>query len=95
MSKKIKSPHIHTIIKRTYSRIPKVFENPNNSHILFSSFHRFPIQNPHWEYETIFYNGEPFYLSSTEETHLDRDGGIRHEFYEYERGEIRLHESFE
>lgn len=86
MSKKIKSPHIHTIIKRTYSRIPKVFENPNDSHFLFSSFHRFPIQNPHWEYETMFYNDETFYLSSIEETHLDRDGGVRHEFYEDERG---------
>ena len=49
---------------------------------LYKSFARFPVKNPHWQFETVEYQGHEYLLDSIHEVAYDTQGRQIHYFRE-------------
>ena len=79
---KQKTPRILLERMKVYRRIPKAFRNKDCNADLYKSFARFPIKNPHWQFETVEYQGHEYLLDSIHEVAYDAQGRQFHYFRE-------------
>ena len=77
-----KAPRILLERMKVYRRVPKAFRNKDCNETLYKSFARFPIKNPHWQYETVEYQGHEYLLDSIHEVAYDAQGRQFHYFRE-------------
>ena len=77
-----KQPRILIERMKIYRRVPKAFMNKDCNAAVYKSFARFPIKNPHWQFETIEYQGHEFLLDSIHEIAYDAKGRNIHSFRE-------------
>lgn len=77
-----KQPRILIERMKVYRRVPKAFRNKDCNADLYKSFARFPVKNPHWQFEVIEYQGHEFMLESIQEVAFDSQGRSIHYFYE-------------
>ena len=78
-------PRALLIITRTYAPVPDKFMFPDDNKELYKSFHRFPKENPHWQFEVIEHDGKEYILESINETAFDSSERPIHEFIEDEK----------
>lgn len=79
---KEKTPRILFERMKVYRRVPKAFRNKDCNADLYKSFARFPIKNPHWQFETVEYQGHEYLLDSIHEVAYDAQGRQFHYFRE-------------
>jgi hypothetical protein len=77
-----KQPRILIERMKVYRRVPKAFRNKDCNADLYKSFARFPVKNPHWQFEVIEYQGHEFLLESVQEVAFDSQGRSIHYFRE-------------
>lgn len=76
-------PRIRTMIEKHYSLIPQSFKGMHNASSLYTSLHRYPIENAHWKFETIMdRQGRTLMLDSIKESHFDDKERCIHYFLE-------------
>ncbi len=79
---KQKAPRILLERMKVYRRVPKAFRSKDCNDALYKSFARFPIKNPHWQFESIEYQGHEYLLDSVHEVAYDAQGRQFHYFRE-------------
>lgn len=78
----MKTPRILLERMKVYRRVPRAFMNKECNVGLYKSFARFPIKNPHWQFETVEYQGHEYLLDSIHEVAYDAQGRQFHYFRE-------------
>jgi len=79
---KQKTPRILLERMKVYRRVPSKYMHKDCCPELYKSFARFPIKNPHWQYETVEYQGHEYLLDSIHEVAYDAQGRQFHYFRE-------------
>ena len=79
---KQKTPRILLERMKVYRRVPSKYMHKDCSPELYKSFARFPIKNPHWQYETVECQGHEYLLDSIHEVAYDAQGRQFHYFRE-------------
>ena len=77
-----KAPRVLLERMKVYRRVPKAFRSKDCNEALFKSFARFPVRNPHWQFETIEYQGHEYLLDTVHEVAYDDQGRQFHYFRE-------------
>lgn len=79
---KQKTPRILLERMKVYRRVPSKYMHKDCCPELYKSFARFPIKNPHWQFETVEYQGHEYLLDSIHEVAYDAQGRQFHYFRE-------------
>ncbi len=78
----MKTPRILLERMKVYRRVPSKYMHKDCCPELYKSFARFPIKNPHWQFETVEYQGHEYLLDSIHEVAYDAQGRQFHYFRE-------------